>query len=301
MIGREAVVLPVQKREVALHHCLAFGAGQGDQHTRPLTVNAEVLRTRRSNQHLGERLRDQTRGRRILFQPVTKALIGQIHKRHRPARFQQRHHLRPLVHGQIGPRGVVAAAMQQNRIARLHPAQIFHQPGEIDAPRGGIEIAILGHRHAQILDDRRMVRPSGVRQPDRRPRCRHADQLQRLTNGPGAAGRRHACRAVGITVTQNHLHHGRVERGLAGQTGVGLGGLRLPQLFLGGFHSAHHRRQAGGVLVDTNAKVDFVCARIVTIHRDQLQDLVLRLRVQGFQHSSAFLDGQIFVHAPFGP
>ena len=33
-----------------------------------------------------------------------------------------------------------------------------------------------------------------------------------------------------------------------------------------------------------------------------MQDLVLRLRVQGFEHSSsAFLDGKVFVHAPFGP
>ena len=43
VIGREAIVLPVQKREIALHHRLAVGAGQGDQHTRPLTVDAKVL------------------------------------------------------------------------------------------------------------------------------------------------------------------------------------------------------------------------------------------------------------------
>ena len=209
--------------------------------------------------------------------------------------------MRPLIHCQVRAGRVVAAAVQQHCIARLNIGQISHQPIKINAPGGGVEVAVFGHRHAKVFDDRRMVRPSGVRQPDSGGGGGQLDQLQRLTNGAGTAGSCDGGGAILIPVAQNHLHHGGVISRFARKAGVGLSFLGFPQLFLGGLHGAHHRGQAGCVLVNANAKVNFIRARIVTVHGDQLQDFVLRLRVQGFQHSSAFLNGKIIIHAPFGP
>jgi hypothetical protein len=56
--------------------------------------------------------------------------------------------------------------MQQDHIARLDGGEVGHQACEIDAAGGGVEIAVFGHLHAEELDDRGVVRPGRVGNPD---------------------------------------------------------------------------------------------------------------------------------------
>ena len=173
--------------------------------------------------------------------------------------------------GQVGTRGVVAAAVQQHHIARLDARQIGDHALKIDAARFSVEIAVLGHFHAKVFDDRRVVRPGRVGQPDRRIGAGQLYQLQRLTYGPGAAGgchRRHAICRNRIAQDQR-LHRGGIF-GVARKAGIAFAALGFPQLLFRRFHCAHYRGQAGRVLVDADAEVDPGVAGVILEHLDEL-------------------------------
>ena len=133
-----------------------------------------------------------------------------------------------------------------------------------------------------------MVRPCRVRQPDGGIGGRHADQLQRLPDRACAAGGRHTGHAVGSnTVAQHQIADRCAKGGITGQPSIGLGGLIRQNPALGLFDRPHDGGIAGRVLVDADAKVDLVGARIGAIFGHQHQDLVGGLRVQIVQHQAA--------------
>ena len=191
VIWRKAEILPVQIGKVALHCRPLCCIRQGNQNSRSFAVNPEVFRERRRNQHLREPRCNHPGRCRIFFQPVAKALIRKVDERCSPPRFQHIRHLRPFGCGQVGPRRVMATAMQKHHIAGCHTAQIGKQSVKINAPCFRVEIAIFCHFQSQISDDRRMVRPCRVGKPNRGRRAGQFDQLQRLPNGPGATRCRH--------------------------------------------------------------------------------------------------------------
>ncbi len=130
----------------------------------------------------------------------------------------------------------------------------------------------------------------------------HADQLERLPDGAGAAGRGRGRDPVGRHgIVKDQPGHRRVEGGLSREAGIGLGRLGFPKPPLGGLDCAHDGRQAGRILVDADAEVDLGIARVIAEHLDQGKDLVLRLRLQGLEHGLSFRDAKIVIHAPFGP
>ena len=286
VVGRKGIVLPVKKGEVALRHPrLCRVPPDGDQKPRPLAIDAEVLGTGRRDDAFVEPRRHRPRGPGIGIKPVAEPLIGDVDKRHRPPRLQKRDDRLPLLLRQVRPGRVVAAAMQQHRIPRHDLPQIGHQPGKVDIPRALVEIAVLGHLHAKVSHDRGMVRPGRRRKPDRRPRRGQPDQLQRLPDRPRAARRGHRRHPFPRHRAAQHQPNHRLGKGgIAGQPGIGLGLLRLPDAPLRRLHCPHHRRQPRRVLVDAHAQVDLVLARIVPIGRHQRQDLVRRLLPQMLEH-----------------
>ena len=152
MIGWKAIVLAVQKRQIALGHRAAAGIAQRDQHACAFAVDAKILRAGRRDDHLGKARGDHSGGRCIGVEAIAKALIGKVNKRDSLTRDQQISHRQPLRARQVCPRGIVAAAMQQHDIARLNPAQIGQHTGKINLTRRGIEIAVFRHRHAKVFE-----------------------------------------------------------------------------------------------------------------------------------------------------
>ena len=56
----------------------------------------------------------------------------------------------------------MAATMQQHRVACGDIGQILHQAVKVDAAGFGVEIAVFGHLHAKVFDDRGVVWPGWV-------------------------------------------------------------------------------------------------------------------------------------------
>ena len=180
----------------------------------------------------GKARRDQAGGGGIFLQPVAKALIGKVDERHRALASAAAAITWPIAPASGSPRsgcGSSRAAAPHRPPSRRPRSAIM--PGEIDAPGRRVEIAILGHRHAEVLDDRRMVRPGRIGQPDRRLRARPAG------SAPAPAGSRPVPPGVATEAARSAKPSPRIIRTsaaligrLAGQTGIGLGRLGLPQL-----------------------------------------------------------------------
>ena len=71
-----------------------------------------------------------------------------------------------------------------------------------------------------------------------------------------------ASRSPGTAVAEGEVGHRRDEAEVAEEADVGLAVLLVEQPPLGGLDRAHHRRAAVGVLVDADAEVDLVGARV---------------------------------------
>ena len=78
--------------------------------------------------------------------------------------------------------------MQQNDIAGGDGFDIRQHGVKIHIARLRVKIAIFCQRHTKIFDDRRMVGPSRIGQPDRSPWSCNFHQLEGLAHGTCAAG-----------------------------------------------------------------------------------------------------------------
>ena len=97
--------------------------------------------------------------------------------------------------------------------------------------------------------------------------------------GPRLSGR-----GLSATRIRDQIAHGIAKRGVARKVGIAFGILRRDKAALGLFHGAHDRGYALGILVNTDAKVDFLLSWVVAEQLDQLKDFVGRLRGQIGQH-----------------
>ena len=261
-----------------------------DRHQQPgaLAVEPEVLGTRRGDHQLRQPRGEQPRGGGVFLEPVAEALIGEVDERHRALVLDQRRHLVPLRQRQVGAGRVVTRPVQQHHVARLHLGEVVHHAGEIHRPRLVVEIAVLCHVHAEMLEDRRVVGPGRCRQPDRHLRRRHLDELQRLVDRPGPAGLRRTGQPLVLDrIAQHQARQRLAETRIARKRGIGLGGLALPQLLFRRLHRPHHRRIAGGVLVDADAQIDLVLARVGAELGHQRNDLVGGQVFEVFKHQAS--------------
>ena len=125
---------------------------------------------------------------RITFEAIAKALIGDVNEWNCAIGREGRDDLIFLLFAEVRSGWVMAAPVQQNDIAGGNGFDIRQHGVKIHITRLSIKIAIFGQGHAKIFDDRRMVGPSRIGQPDRRHRCCDFHQLKGLTHGPCAPG-----------------------------------------------------------------------------------------------------------------
>ena len=103
---------------------------------------------------------------------------------------------------------------------------------------------------------------------------------------PGACAAR--MRVMSAPGPKASLAIDRVEAGIAGKAEIGLGVLALQQPLFGLAHGAHDRRLAVAILVDADAEVDLVGARVGAIEADQGKDLVGGSWLEIFEHGRRF-------------
>ena len=254
---------------------LGRGRRERHQNARPLAVDAEVLGARRRDQHFGHFGGDEAHASRVLFQPVTKALIGDVDEGDRAARVQEIGHLAPLREVQVCAGWVVTAAVQQDQIACFYALKISHHARKIDRARGVVEVAVFAHRHAEVFHDRGVVWPRRVGQPNGRVGRGHLDQLKRLTDRAGPAGGGDGGEPFARVVrAEDQAGHCLRERGITRQPGVGFGLFFIDDTLFGHLDGAHHGCQALGVFVDANAQIHLGVARVGAIGGGEAEDLV---------------------------
>ncbi len=292
VVGREAVVLAVEEGQSGLVQPLGrFGSHQ-HQDAGPLAVDPEVLGAACRDQALRHRRRHFAGRGGIGFQPVAKALIGDVDHRHGTSALQHFDHRIPFTAVKVRTGRVVAAAVQQDHIALLGGLEVFDHPIEVHAAGFAVEITVVDHFHPQIGQDRQVVRPCRVRHKNARIGVGHTHQFKRLTHSTGATGGGGGGnRAARHGIAQHKRSH-RVGIGrIAGQTGVHFGVLVFPDALLGGFDGAHHRGVAAGVFVDTDAEVDLRVARVFAVGLYKGEDLVSGLRLERLEHGVLRLEG----------
>ena len=125
---------------------------------------------------------------RIVFKPVSKALIRDVNEWNSAIGRKGGDDLIFLLFGQVCTGWIVTTSMQQDYIAGGNGFDIRQHGVKIHITCLGIKIAIFCQGHAKIFDDRRMVGPGRIGQPDRS--CWRCDfhQLERLAHGSCAAG-----------------------------------------------------------------------------------------------------------------
>ena len=264
----------------------------GHQDAGAFAVDAEILRAACGDQHFGAARGDRARGGGIGLEPVAEALIGDVDHRQRANVVHQRNHRLPFRAGQVGAGGVVAAAMQQHHVARAKPGQIGHHAIEIDAAGFAVEIAVADGFDPQMLEDAEVVGPCRVRHENPRLRVGHVNEIEGLAHRAGAARRGDGGDVVARDgIAQHEADHRVRKRGITRQPGIGLGGFLVPPAALGFLDGAHDRGHALRVLVDADAEVDLVVARIVLVGLHEREDLVLGLFLEMFEHGSVFSGG----------
>ncbi len=80
---------------------------------------------------------------RVLFQSLSKALIGEVEQRQPTVSHREFGQLLPLLNGRINPCRVMAAAVEQHNIARLGIAQAVKHAVEVQRVFAGIVIVVF--------------------------------------------------------------------------------------------------------------------------------------------------------------
>jgi hypothetical protein len=169
MVGRKAVVLAVEEVQVACTSPRRV-VEMRDQDARAFAVDAEVLGTGGGDQHLGEAGGDHAGGG-LHLPPARRRNPDRQGRSSGTARAQPE-----------GPHGLPhwhRSGSRRSGCGSSHAAAphrpVSHAPRSASSPAkstprvAGVEIAVFGHGHAQIPDDRRMVRPCRVGKPDLAP------------------------------------------------------------------------------------------------------------------------------------
>ena len=289
VIWRERIVLAVQELQHALRQFRSFFVRcDGHQDAGTFAVDAKVFRTGRCDQAFTDRTRDQTGCCGVCVQTVTETLVGDVDQWDRAFFVDQGNDLFPLVQCQVCACWVVAAAVQQNNVASCNVCQISHHASEINVAGCGVEIAVRFVGHAQIVQDRHVVWPRWVRYPNGCVRRGFVDQFHRLTDRACAARSGHSADACAInSAVQHQIDHAFDVLRFASQRCVRLGGLGFPDLLFGSFDRLHHRSDAFGIFVNTNAQVDFVVAWVFAVGLHQGKDFIGGLFGKMLEHHSS--------------
>ena len=153
----------------------------------------------------------------------------------------------------------MTAAVQHDDVALRRLAERGEHAVDVDPPARGVVVGIGADLEAGGTEQRQVVRPGGVGEPDAGVGARLPDQVGEHAQRAAAADRLRRADARGVGVLAEHLpDHRLAEGGAAGRADVGLGVLRLQELLLGPLDRSHDGRRAVGVLVDADAEIELV-------------------------------------------
>ena len=265
--GRAGVVAAHGGLHLAQHPACLFGIfADHRQATAALAVEGEVLGKRVADEEADTGGHHGADGVGILFQSVTEALIGDIHKGDQVLLDHQRDHPIPLGAGEIHPGRVVAAGVQQHDALRRQAAQAVDHGIELHAASGRIVVGVVMHLDAGSLEHRLVVVPGGIADPHLGGREVALEQIGANLQRAGAAdgldgGDTSRLDRFMVGTKQQVLHCGAVVGGafhrLVGARGRGGGALRFGLL---------HRRQQRNtpllVVIEANPQVHLLLAGV---------------------------------------
>ena len=253
--------------------------------TDAVAIEPEVLVAAVGDQSLGHFGKDPAQAISVLFHPGTEALVGQIDDRQQPLGLEQRGDLVPLGVAVIDPAGVVAAAVQQDRVARFGLADGGAQRVHVHLSRlGSVDEAL--ELEPEVGDDLRVIGPARRAHPD--AGCaRTLRQCQCQPHRAGAARGLHAVdpAALGRIVLPEHVRQQRVDEAhVAFRPEVGLRILCFQQLALGRLDAGEHRSGAAVGAVNAHAEIDLVGPGISVVELDQREQRVGGLLLKVGKH-----------------
>ncbi len=164
--GRAGVVATHGGLHLAQHPARLFGILADDrQATAALAVEGEVLGKRVADEEADTGGHHGADGVGILFQSVTEALIGDVHKGDQILLDHQSDDLIPLGAGEIHPGRVVAAGVQQHDALGRQGAQAVDHRIELHAAGGRIVVGVVMYLDAGSLEHRLVVIPGRIADP----------------------------------------------------------------------------------------------------------------------------------------
>ena len=244
-----------------------------------VAIAAEILVAALRDDRLLGRLDDQPGPRRIGFEAVAEALISEVDERDQAALGDQAGDDAPLVHVEIGAGGIVAAAVEQDEVARLGLAERRHHPIEADLAAVAGVIGIADHLDSGRGDQGRVIGPGRLAGEDPGERVGPGDQLGAEPKRAAAARSLQADDpAVVRCVRAEHDRPDQLdETDVALRADIGLGRLGLDEAALGRLDALQDRGVAGGVAIDSDSDVDLLRTGIGIGERDQSDQRILRL------------------------
>ena len=286
---RAGVVLANRHLQLAGHQ-RGLGRVRADhaQAADAFAVEREALREAVGDEEGQARVGQHAQREGILAHAVAEALVGDVDEGDQAALDHHRDQLGPLRRAQVHAGRVVAAGVQQHHRARGQRADGLQHRVEAQAAGGRVVVRVGVHREARALEDRAVVVPGRVADPDLRGRevlaqevradLQRARAAQRLDRHRAPAGHR---LMVGAEEQVLDL---RAVLGQAGHRQVAARPDRLQQRRLGLAHRLHHRQPAGVVEVDADRQVDATRARVLLEVLVEREDRIARVGVDVFEH-----------------
>eukprot|EP00760_Papus_ankaliazontas_P006732 PhM_4_TR13156/c0_g1_i2/m.3694 len=275
--------------EVGLHSRLerAVRTDYG-QTSDAFSVQAHVLAVGLARQEMHAVRHQHPRRHRVLLQVTGRIpLISTVTHNGEIPSFcgEQFGELRPLRLGRVRPRWVVRRDLQNEHRPRRHVRNVGHHPGEVDAARAGVEVAVRPQFYKTgVAEDVRVVRPRRVAVEHGRVFgvAEAREEVGRETHGAGAGERLHC----GDSLERRLFSEKKADGGLA-ELHDAWDGEVLPRrelrhdAALGLLHSFEQDGLSRGVAVRADAQVSLVGVGVLFVARDEIEDGIWRNRTYG--------------------
>ena len=143
--------------------------------THTLAIDAEVLVAGIADERFVDLLEHEPHPGRVGVEPVAQALIRKIEERNEPTRRNRLRNRTPLLHRVVGARRIVTARLKQHHIARRSARQRAHRLVEQQRLRLAVEMLEPFDGKPRRIEQRPMVRPGRLAEPNLRLRTNRRD------------------------------------------------------------------------------------------------------------------------------
>src|SRR4051794_1866248 len=188
MSRRIGVVGPYQSLELAQRaRGFVAAVGHNTQRAHAFSIERERFGKGVGDEQRAARRRETAYRLSILLDAITEALIGDVQKRDQFQAPNSLDDLAPLLRGEIDSGGVMATRMQDDDRARRQMTKRLHHCAEVEAPRGRIVVWISVDLEAGVLEQRAMILPARLADPDLRGRIDPTQEIRSYLEAAGAA------------------------------------------------------------------------------------------------------------------